>query len=93
MDHFASDMLYKLKSIELCSNTVGQIATYLMVDPPKEGRQSSECVNLYNQESNAIFNGMKERAQLLTETFNDLDNTDCNRIEGAMYAFPSIHFS
>ena len=36
---------------------------------------------------------MKERAHLLTETFNELDNTECNRIEGAMYAFPSVHFS
>ena len=44
MDMYAADMLYKLKSIELCSNTVGQVATYLMVDPPKEGEQSSECV-------------------------------------------------
>ena len=38
MDMYAADMLYKLKSIELCSNTVGQVATYLMVDPPKEDR-------------------------------------------------------
>lgn len=43
LDKFASEMLYKIKSLEVCSNTVGQIATYLMVDPPKEGRESSEC--------------------------------------------------
>lgn len=47
LDLFASDMLNKLKSVELCSNTVGQVATYLMVDPPKEGRESSECVKLH----------------------------------------------
>lgn len=35
LDSFAMDMLYKLKSIELCSNTIGQVATYLMIDPPK----------------------------------------------------------
>lgn len=33
----ASEMLYKLKSINLCSNTLGQIATGLLVDPPKRG--------------------------------------------------------
>ena len=44
LDSFAMDMLYKLKSIELCSNTVGQVATYLMIDPPKEGRESSQCL-------------------------------------------------
>ena len=27
---------------------------------------------------------------LLTDTFNVMENTSCNRIEGAMYAFPSI---
>ena len=47
LDMFAADMLNKLKSVELCSNTVGQVASYLMVDPPKEGRESSECVELY----------------------------------------------
>ena len=45
LDIYASDILYKLKSIELCANTTGQVAAYLMADPPTEGRQSSECVN------------------------------------------------
>lgn len=35
---------------------------------------------------------MSERAKLLTDTLNVMDNTSCNRIEGAMYAFPSIKF-
>lgn len=47
LDMYANDMMNKLKSVELCSNTVGQVATYLMVDPPKEGRESSECVARY----------------------------------------------
>ena len=34
LDAFAREMLYKLKSIELCSNTVGQIAVLLKMDPP-----------------------------------------------------------
>jgi hypothetical protein len=37
-------MIYKLKSIELCSNTIGQVAAQLMVDPPKKGRESDACV-------------------------------------------------
>ena len=36
---------------------------------------------------------MSERAKLLTETLNVMDNITSNRIEGAMYAFPSIEFS
>jgi aspartate/methionine/tyrosine aminotransferase len=31
LDTFTEEMLYKLKSVELCSNTVGQIATHLMI--------------------------------------------------------------
>lgn len=37
---YANEMVYKLKSIETPANNVGQIATHLMVDPPKEGRES-----------------------------------------------------
>ena len=44
----AEEALYKLKSIELCSNTPGQIATHLMVDPPTDGRESAECLSRYN---------------------------------------------
>ena len=48
LDPYAKDMFYKLKSIEICSNSVGQLAAELMVNPPKEGRESSECLELYN---------------------------------------------
>lgn len=40
----AEEMIYKLKSIELCSNTVGQAAVELMINPPKKGRESDACV-------------------------------------------------
>ena len=36
----ASETLYKLKSIELCSNTAGQLAVHLMVNPPTKGVES-----------------------------------------------------
>jgi len=61
-DRYANDMFYKLKSLELCANTVGQIAAQLMVDPPKTGRESDSCVELFQSEKNGIFSGMKERA-------------------------------
>jgi aspartate/methionine/tyrosine aminotransferase len=50
LDPYVEKILYKLKSIELCSNTVGQLATYLMVTPPKAGQESDECVQLYEKE-------------------------------------------
>jgi len=86
-------MLYKLKSIELCSNTAGQIATCLLVDPPKLGRESPDCVAQYEAERNQVFQGLKERANLLTDAFNDMNQVTCTEIEGAMYGFPKLHFS
>lgn len=36
---------------------------------------------------------MSQRAKLMTETFNGMDNVTSNEIEGAMYAFPNVAFS
>ena len=89
----AEQMMFKLKSIELCSNTVGQFACALAVDPPHLGRESEETVALYEEETDKIKGGLKERALLLTDTFNDMNNVSCTEIEGAMYGFPRLHFS
>lgn len=44
LDKFAVEMLNKLKTTYLSSNTVGQILTLLMVDPPRLGRELPETV-------------------------------------------------
>lgn len=93
LDGFIEDMLYKMKSIELCSNTVGQLATHVMVTPPKAGVESSECVEKYTSEKTAIFDGLKERAGILTDTFNRMENVSSQNIEGSMYGFPKVEFS
>jgi aspartate/methionine/tyrosine aminotransferase len=59
LDPFALDMLYKLKSIELCSNTIGQIGVALMVDPPTKGVESYDTVARYEKETTQIFSGLK----------------------------------
>ena len=89
----AEEMIYKLKSIELCSNTIGQAAVELMINPPKKGRESDSCVAQYNQEFGSVMSGLKARAKLLTSTFNSMKNITCTEIEGAMYGFPRVHFS
>lgn len=93
LDGFIEEMLYKLKSIELCSNTVGQLATHVMVTPPKAGVESSECVELYEKQRNEIYDGLRERASILTKTFNTMDNITSQELEGAMYGFPRVNFS
>lgn len=77
MDGFIEEMLYKLKSIELCSNTVGQLATHLMCTPPKAGVESSSCVDLYHAERDGVFDGLKERARLLADTCNGMERVSC----------------
>lgn len=82
--------LLKLASIGLCSNTIGQIATGLMVQPPKPGSQSYET---YQAERQGILNSLKRRANKLVMALNQLPGVSCNEAQGAMYAFPKITFS
>ena len=93
LDPQAEEQLYKMKSIELCSNTVGQIATLLLVDPPKEGRESADTLKKYKDESTALFQGLKERATLLSQSLNSMENITCTEIQGAMYGFPRLHLT
>ena len=79
--------LLKLISIGLCSNTLGQIATGLMVRPPTSGEASH---NTYVSERDAILSSMKRRATKLVAGLNSLEGVSCNQPQGAMYAFPQI---
>jgi alanine transaminase len=79
--------LVKLVSIGLCSNTLGQIATGLMVAPPKEGDASYAA---FRAEKDAIIESMKRRALRLVDGLNALEGVSCNAPQGAMYAFPQI---
>jgi alanine transaminase len=79
--------IIKLASISLCSNSVGQVATGIMVNPPKNGDSSHAQ---YVQERDAILASMKRRAVKLSAELNKLPGVSCQSIDGAMYAFPTI---
>eukprot|EP01089_Gocevia_fonbrunei_P007727 TRINITY_DN189_c0_g1_i1.p1 TRINITY_DN189_c0_g1~~TRINITY_DN189_c0_g1_i1.p1 ORF type:complete len:470 (+),score=91.45 TRINITY_DN189_c0_g1_i1:222-1631(+) len=81
------DEFYKLASVSLCSNVVGQVIVDLMVNPPKEGEPSYPK---YRSEYDAIFQSLKRRANSLTTALNKLEGVTCNPAEGAMYLFPQI---
>jgi len=83
-------VLYKLASISLCPNVVGQILIGLMTNPPVPGNPSYE---LYNQEKTAILNSLKRRAEKLVKALNQLEGVSCRPVEGAMYVFPKITLS
>ena len=76
--------LIKLKSISLCANVDGQIVTYLVVAPPKEGDESYE---LYIKEKNGILNDLKDKSEILGKGLNEIPGMKCDIPQGAMYAF------
>jgi alanine transaminase len=79
--------ILKLASIALCSNSIGQLATGLMVNPPAKGDPSHEQ---YVAERDAILASLKRRAEKMTDALNTLEGVSCTNIDGAMYAFPMI---
>lgn len=80
--------VYKFISIQLCPPVLGQCIVEMMVNPPKEGEPSYE---LYKQEYDGIFNGLKKRAYALYEAFKQMEGVECNEPQGSMYLFPTIH--
>ncbi|EQC25667.1 alanine transaminase [Saprolegnia diclina VS20] len=83
----AMEQLYKLVSINLCSNIEGQLMVALMTNPPVEGDESYE---LYIAQRDGILSSLKRRAVKLVAAFNELEGVSCNAAEGAMYTFPRI---
>jgi aspartate/methionine/tyrosine aminotransferase len=74
----------KLQSISLCANVVGQIATYLMVSPPRQG---DESYGTYIRERDAILASLKAKAEILGERVNQIEGMSLRTPHGAMYAF------
>eukprot|EP00245_Coleochaete_scutata_P011284 TRINITY_DN4160_c0_g2_i2.p1 TRINITY_DN4160_c0_g2~~TRINITY_DN4160_c0_g2_i2.p1 ORF type:complete len:538 (-),score=104.19 TRINITY_DN4160_c0_g2_i2:128-1741(-) len=82
------DQLYKVASVNLCSNVPGQILASLILNPPKPGDGSHK---LFAEERDAILASLDRRANLLVEAMNKLEGVTCNAAEGAMYVFPRLH--
>ena len=80
-------LLYKLSSVNLCSNLNGQICMSLVMNPPQEGEESYP---LFAQEREAILSSLKRRSRKLVAALNELEGVSCNEAQGAMYAFPQI---
>lgn len=81
------EQIYKMASVNLCSNISGQILASLVMNPPKPGDESYED---FIAEKNGILQSLARRAKALEEAFNSLEGVTCNKAEGAMYLFPRI---
>jgi len=77
----------KMQSVSLCANTVGQVVTYLMVNPPQPGQASYDS---YTRERSAIFESLRTRAKMVADGLNQVPGISCQPVAGAMYAFPKI---
>jgi len=47
-------------------------------------------INSFLQEKNFVLGQLKEKAEMVTKTFNSIEGVSCNVVQGAMYAFPNI---
>ena len=81
------EQLLKIRSIGLCSNTAGQLMTYLMVTPPEKGAASYDQ---YQKEKMAILQSLKRKSQIIADTLDKIDGISCPRPRGAMYLFPKL---
>ena len=84
----AIDEIYKVASINLSPNTIGQVMMSLMVNPPKPGMPSYDQ---YKAERGEIIASLRRRAHMMTDAFNALEGVTCQFTEGAMYSFPQLH--
>lgn len=82
------DQIYKVASVNLCSNISGQILASLVMNPPKVGDESYES---FIAEKDGILSSLARRAKALEDAFNSLEGVTCNKAEGAMYLFPCLH--
>lgn len=83
-----ADVLLKQASVSLCSNTTGQVLTYLMVRPPPEG---SAPHRRFVEEREAILRALFEKATMIKAAFKEMEAVECFGRTGAMYLFPRLN--
>lgn len=79
--------VYKIASINLSPNIVGQLAMSCMVAPPTGAEPSAAS---HQGERDAEIASLRRRAHMVTDGFNALEGVTCKFTEGAMYSFPQI---
>lgn len=82
------DLLNKQASISLCSNTAGQVLTYLMVSPPNV---ESESFQRFTQEKQKVLSDLNDKANMIREAFKQMEGVECFGETGAMYLFPRLN--
>ncbi|KAH3742688.1 alanine transaminase [Pelomyxa schiedti] len=79
--------IYKMASVGLCPNLIGQVMTDLMVMPPQQGEPS---YGQYIAEKTKILKSLKARAEMISTALNNLEGYSCQPATGSMYLFPKV---
>lgn len=87
IDSAVANELYKMFSISLCANTVGQAMIASILNPPASGEPS---YNLFVQEREEIKSSLQRKAVIVSEMLNSMTGVSSQPVDGAMYAFPSL---
>ena len=82
------ELLFKVSSVNLCSNTIGQALVYLMVCPPQKGVDAFE---LFIKEKQNILDDLFAKATIIRKSFEKMDGMECFGRIGAMYLFPRMN--
>eukprot|EP00933_Yihiella_yeosuensis_P022944 TRINITY_DN17953_c0_g1_i1.p1 TRINITY_DN17953_c0_g1~~TRINITY_DN17953_c0_g1_i1.p1 ORF type:complete len:539 (-),score=122.36 TRINITY_DN17953_c0_g1_i1:109-1725(-) len=87
IDQDVADQIYKLFSMILCANTLGQALMASILNPPQKGDASYK---LFNEEREGILKELKRKAELVTKELNSIEGMATLPVEGAMYSFPQV---
>ncbi|OEH78337.1 alanine aminotransferase 2 [Cyclospora cayetanensis] len=79
--------LYKLSSMSLCSNLLGQLMMCNLCNPPRPGEPSYEN---YVREKKTIYSTIRRKADMVYKHLNAVPGITCQRIEGSVFGFPRI---
>ncbi|MBU0529497.1 aminotransferase class I/II-fold pyridoxal phosphate-dependent enzyme [bacterium] len=82
------NLLFKLSSVNLCSNTIGQALVYLMVNPPQKG---TDAFDIFTKEKRTILDDLFNKATLIRNSFKNMDGMECFGKIGALYLFPRLN--
>jgi len=82
------DTVFKLASVNLCSNTIGQVLVYLMTKPPTP---ESDSYIQFEREKKSILNDLYDKATIIKSSFQQMDGMECFGNIGALYLFPRIN--
>jgi len=81
------EILFRQASVNLCSNTIGQVLVYLMVTPPPE---KSDVGELHKQEMQSLLKDLHEKASIIKNSFTEMEGVRCYGEIGALYLFPRL---